>query len=74
MQLYPEQMEDILIILRGLNRVSKELSLHEKEEIVYPNKIEIRTNRGELLGYATDEIGGSFSFVDRGWFSSNQGE
>lgn len=68
--LFPEQLERIAVILRGLNAIDKQIAEMDRENkpitnlgIQFGGRIEIVDEEYEsLIGYAIDEIGGAWSF------------
>lgn len=59
MNYYPEQLEAIVNILKGLNEISKS---NEGNSYMLQNHIKLVDSDGFVLGTFGDEIGGSWSF------------
>lgn len=60
MQMYPGQLESIARILRKLNDVSV---IAQSDGEIYVQFAPILLDH-ELIGFAVDEIGGAYSFVE----------
>lgn len=61
--LYPNQVQAILIYIKALDAAEKEI--HEKKlgEVPYPEVIHLKDSSDVGFGQLQDEVGGSWSWV-----------